>query len=126
MRFSNILLLAGVAAALPEPIEEDTTLEARAPGGIRLIKLRVNKKSTFTGVGFPGQCNNLPSNVKTFDIDSPDTKSILSCFECTVYTGHGCSGTSVTLEGQRAKAFSKHGGKKEIYKSWKCECKDDC
>jgi len=126
MLFSNILLLAGIAAALPEPIEEDSTLEARAPGGIKLIKLRVSKKSTYTGVGFPGQCKNLPSNIKTFIEKSPDTKSILSCFQCTVYTGPNCSGDETTLEGQQAKAFSKHGGNKVTYKSWKCECKDDC
>jgi hypothetical protein len=125
MLFSNILLLAGLAAALPNPIEEDSTLEARAPGGIKLIKLRISKKSTYTGSGYPGQCNSLPSNVKTFIEDSPDTKSILSCFECTVWTGHHCSGDSVTLEGQKALKFEKHPDKK-TYKSWRCECKDGC
>ncbi|RFN49172.1 hypothetical protein FIE12Z_6575 [Fusarium flagelliforme] len=125
MLFSNILLLAGVAAALPEPIEEDSTLEARAPGGIKLIKLRVSKKSTYTGSGFPGQCNSLPSNIKNFIEDSPDTKSLLSCFECTVYTGHGCSGDELTFGGPQAFKINKHP-KKKTYKSWRCECKDGC
>ncbi|CAG7561235.1 unnamed protein product [Fusarium equiseti] len=127
MLFSNILLLAGLAAALPNPIEEDSTLEARAPNGIKLIKLRISPKSTYTGSGYPGQCNSLPPNVKTFIEESPDTKSILSCFKCTVWSGHGCKGShSVELEGQQPKAFSKHGGNKITWKSWKCECKDGC
>jgi hypothetical protein len=126
MLFSNILLLAGLAAALPNPIEEDTTLEARAPGGIRLIQLGISQTSTYTGSGLPGQCNRLPSNVKTFIIDSPKTKSILSCFKCTVWTGRDCTGQdSVELEGQQTRKSSKHGNKK-TYKSWKCECKKGC
>lgn len=124
MLFSNIILLAGLAAALPNPIEEDTTLETRDAGGIDLLKLRVSKKATFKGVGVPGRCNNFPSNIKTFDLDSPDTKSILSCFECTVWTRPGCQGDSVTLEGQRA--FFAKSSKKPTYKSWKCQCKGGC
>lgn len=124
MLFSNILLLAGLAAALPNPIEEDTSLEARDAGGIDLLKLRVSKKATFKGVGVPGRCNNFPSNIKTFDLDSPDTKSILSCFECTVWARPGCQGDSVTLEGQRT--FFAKSSKKPTYKSWKCQCKGGC
>ncbi|KAL4730845.1 hypothetical protein ACLX1H_002887 [Fusarium chlamydosporum] len=126
MHFSSILpaltLLAGLTSAMP--VEDDDMLETRDAGGINLIKLRIAKGKSYTGVGKPGHCYNLPSNIKSFNVWSDDTKSLVGCFDCKVWTGPNCSGSFVSLEGEQA--FLAKGGKKPTYKSWKCQCKNGC
>ncbi|RGP77599.1 hypothetical protein FLONG3_4290 [Fusarium longipes] len=125
MHFSSILPVFAFMATLASanPIEEDITLEARDASGINLIKLDLGKGKSFTGVGEPGRCYNLPHNIKTFDVFSDKTKSLVSCFDCRVWTKDNCQGSFVELEG--FKAFSAKGGKKPQYRSWKCKCKDE-
>ncbi|WZH49513.1 uncharacterized protein QYS62_010714 [Fusarium acuminatum] len=128
MRFTSILPIVAIGLGVTNAvaIDDDNVLDARAPHcppqGIELIKLKIKKGKYFTGVGKPGQCYDLPSNIKSFDVYSDDTKSLVGCFDCEVYTGKHCSGSSVSLEGEQAFMFK--GAKHPTYKSWKCKCKD--
>ncbi|GKU06986.1 hypothetical protein FLAG1_09868 [Fusarium langsethiae] len=126
MRFSSVLpvfaLITGLTSA--DPTDEDVTLEARDAGGIGLVKLDLGKGKSYTGVGKPAYCYNLPYNIKYFNLYSDKTKSLVGCFDCRVYTGTNCQGSYVSLEGQE-KAFLTKGGKKPHYKSWKCKCKEE-
>ncbi|KNB04611.1 hypothetical protein FOXG_06670 [Fusarium oxysporum f. sp. lycopersici 4287] len=101
-------------------------LDTRAPkceAGINLIRLDLMHGKSFTGFGKPGDCKNLPKNVNDFDVDSRGTKSLVPCFECTVYEKSDCQpGDSITIGGNRA--FKAMGKKKQHWRSWKCECKD--
>ncbi|SPJ90417.1 uncharacterized protein FTOL_13298 [Fusarium torulosum] len=128
MRFTSILPIVAIGLGVTNAvaIDDDNMLDARAPScppqGIELIKLKIKKGKFFTGVGKPGQCNDLPSNIKTFDVNSDDTKSLVGCFDCEVYTGEHCTGSSVTLEGQQAFMFK--GAEHPTFKSWRCKCKN--
>ncbi|CAF3573540.1 hypothetical protein FGSG_00230 [Fusarium graminearum PH-1] len=126
MHFSSILpivaVIAGFASANPTP--DEPVLETRTDGGIELIELDLGKGKSYTGVGRPGKCYNLPWNIKSFHAYSDDTKSVISCFDCRVYTKSNCGGSYVSLGGQQ-KAFMEKGGKKPQYKSWKCKCKEE-
>ncbi|PTD12462.1 hypothetical protein FCULG_00002832 [Fusarium culmorum] len=119
MHFSSIL---PIVARKPHP--DEPVLETRHEGGIELIELDLGKGKSYTGVGRPGKCHNLPWNIKSFHVYSDDTKSVISCFDCRVYTGSNCRDSFVTLGGQQ-KSFSVKGGKKPQYKSWKCKCKKE-
>ncbi|KAI7759084.1 hypothetical protein LZL87_012823 [Fusarium oxysporum] len=127
MRFASIhpIVTIGLGVTNAVAIDDDNMLDTRAPRcppqGIELIKLKIKKGKYFTGVGKPGQCYNLPSNIKTFDVNSDDTKSLVSCFDCEVFIGKDCHGTFVSLEGE--KAFMFKGAKHPTFKSWRCECK---
>ncbi|KAL3605322.1 hypothetical protein FPOAC2_00265 [Fusarium poae] len=127
MHFSSIIPIFAVIASLtnanPTP-DDEPVLETRDQGGIALIELDLGKGKSYTGVGSPGKCYNLPWNIKYFDVYSDDTKSVISCFDCRVYTGSNCGGSYVTLGGQQ-KAFLTKGGKKPHYKSWECKCKEE-
>jgi hypothetical protein len=128
MRFTSILPIVAIGLGVTNAaaIDDDNMLDARAPHcppqGIELIKLKIKKGKSFTGVGKPGQCYNLPGNIKTFDVNSDDTKSLVPCFDCKVYTGKDCTKDFVSLEGEQAFMFK--GGNKKTYKSWRCDCKD--
>ncbi|ENH61722.1 hypothetical protein FOVG_00151 [Fusarium oxysporum f. sp. pisi HDV247] len=114
-----ITLSLGAANAMA--IEEEGTLEARSDQcnpGINLIKLKIKPGKYFTGVGKPGKCYNLPANIKYFDVYSDDTKSLVSCFDCKVYTEVNCKGSYVSIEG--ADNFAFKTTKKPHYKSWRC------
>ncbi|KAL6919002.1 hypothetical protein ACHAPO_009275 [Fusarium lateritium] len=127
MHFSSILpifaVIVGLTNANPTP-DDEPVLETRSEGGIALIELDLGKGKYYTGVGSPGKCYNLPWNIKYFDVYSDKTKSVISCFDCRVYTGSNCKGSYVTLGGQE-KAFLAKGGKKPQYKSWECNCKEE-
>ncbi|KAF5720489.1 hypothetical protein FMUND_4311 [Fusarium mundagurra] len=117
----TIITLSLGASAMA--IEEDTALEARTDQcnqGIDLIQLKLKPGKLFTGVGKPDKCYNLPAGIKHIDVDSDDTKSLVSCFDCKLYTGANCKGSFVSLEG--ADNFAFKTTKKPHFKSWKCGC----
>ncbi|KAF4332549.1 hypothetical protein FBEOM_13648 [Fusarium beomiforme] len=123
MHFSSLIpiIALGLGAVKGMAIEEDSVLDTRTDHcnpGIDLIKLKIKPGKSFTGVGKPGKCYNLPANVKNFDLDSDDTKSLIGCFDCKVYTGVNCKGSYVSLEGEQNFQFKTT--KKPHYKSWKC------
>ncbi|KAF4338744.1 hypothetical protein FBEOM_7366 [Fusarium beomiforme] len=130
MHFSYILpfVAFGLGVTNAAAIEDTNMLDTRdphCPQGIELIRLQIKHGKSFTGVGKPGECKRIPKNIKDFDLDSPGTKSILPCFDCTVYEHFDCSGDSETIEGVKAKAFAKPQHQhKQHWKSWKCVCKD--
>lgn len=120
MHFSSILpVLAALGGINAAAIETDNNLMERAPTGIPLLKLTGvtrNPTSTFTGVGLPGACNALPANINTFK----DATNIVKCFQCSVYTGRGCTGDVFTV-GPQPQAF-KQGQRPPTFKSWRCGC----
>ncbi|KAM0351687.1 hypothetical protein ACHAPU_002697 [Fusarium lateritium] len=117
--FSILSIIAfGHCAANAVALEHDNMLDTRAQcsQSIELMKLKLKPGKSFTGVGKPAKCYSL------FNINSDDTKSLVACFDCKVYTGKHCLGSLVSLEGE--KAFKITDSKNSTYKSWKCECKD--
>src|SRR6478736_9008574 len=103
MHFPYILPIValGLGVANAAAIDDSDMLDTRAPkceAGINLIRLDHRHGRSFTGFGKPGDCKNLPGNVKDFDIHSQGTKSLVPCFECTVYQASDCGpGDSETI-----------------------------
>ncbi|KAI8648968.1 hypothetical protein NCS55_01469700 [Fusarium keratoplasticum] len=128
MHFSYILsfIAFGLGAANAAAIDDDNMFDARStcPQGIELIQLKLKHGKLFTGVGKPGKCYNLPKNINNFDVYSDDSKSLVRCFNCKVYTQKNCQGTYVTLQGEEERAQSK-STKRPTYKSWQCDCGED-
>ncbi|KAG7416963.1 hypothetical protein Forpe1208_v005415 [Fusarium oxysporum f. sp. rapae] len=128
MHFPYILpfVAFGLGVANAAAIDDSDMLDTRTPkceAGINLIRLDLRHGKSFTGFGKPGDCKNLPKNVNDFDVNSRGTKSLVPCFECTVYEKSNCQpGDSITIGGNRA--FKAMGKKKQHWRSWKCECKD--
>ena len=118
MRFSTILPVVTVAlgAANAAAIDDDV-VEPRASQGTKLIKfIGVTKspKIVFTGVGVPGNCQRLPDSINTFN----DVKSVLTCFECEVFTGKDCTGDTFTVSAESLRK----GKKTPKWRSWRCDC----
>ncbi|KAF4971130.1 hypothetical protein FSARC_1963 [Fusarium sarcochroum] len=128
MHFSYILpfVAFGLGVVNAAAIDDSNMLDTRAPQchkGIDLIRLEIKHGKYYTGVGKPGDCNRIPDNIKDFDPWSDETKSLVPCFDCTVYKYYDCTGDSITLEGQ-PKFLAKGSKKKQHWKSYKCVCKD--
>ncbi|KAH6976673.1 hypothetical protein EDB80DRAFT_528496, partial [Ilyonectria destructans] len=120
MHFSAILpvitLILGTtnAVAIDESLVEPRSRQCPNGVGIDLIKLvGVGRHGggTFIGVGIPTCCYELPSNVKTFNID----ESVgLNGFECTVFQNKNCQGSEVILD-NTVKKLSENN---QDFKSW--------
>ncbi|KAJ4246278.1 hypothetical protein NW762_013629 [Fusarium torreyae] len=127
MHFPYVLpfVAFGLGVANAAAIDDNNILDARAPQcpqGINLIRLQIKPGKSFTGVGKPGDCKPIPKNLKDFGLWSDGTKSLVPCFDCTVYQHSGCTGSSITIEGYVK--FLAKGSKKQQWKSWKCVCKN--
>ncbi|KAF4432137.1 hypothetical protein F53441_13856 [Fusarium austroafricanum] len=120
MQFYSLITMAlALGATNASPIDNDVEIESRScTAGIDLLKLKIKPGKFFTGAGKPGKCYELPENVKTFDLFSDDTKSLVKCFDCKVWTGPHCTGSFVEIQG--VENFSTKSHKKTTYKSWKC------
>ncbi|KAM5347305.1 hypothetical protein ACJ41O_010310 [Fusarium nematophilum] len=125
MLFSTILpfIAFGLGVANAAAIDDDNMFDTRAPQcpdeGIKLIKLDT-KGGVFIGVGKPGKCQNLPRNVN--DFDPRKSKSLVRCFDCSVFLKKDCHGGEFILEGDDNPQFK--SSKRPKYKSWRCDCKD--
>ncbi|KAF7556141.1 hypothetical protein G7Z17_g1652 [Cylindrodendrum hubeiense] len=122
MHFSSILpVIAVVLGAANGAAIDDSLVEPRAPScpvGIELLRLTgfpKNPDGVFTGIGIPGKCQNLPSNINTFD-----KAEALNGFQCIIYTQKDCQGSTFTVGGGGNKAFK---GQVPKWRSFRCACR---
>jgi hypothetical protein len=117
MHFSTILPAIAVALGAANAAAVDgSVVERRAPHEIELLKLYgVPPGGDFTGVGIPGQCQNLPPNINNFNSAVPTPG-----FQCTIHTGPHCTGSFITVPNDDNSFLPPDPD--STWKSWKCVC----
>ena len=121
MHFPTIvsLLAATLGAVTAAPSQDGTPdIEARQRLGqvplLRLHHLPNLQGASFTGVGTPNECANLPRNVN--DFRSADAAP---GFRCNIYTEQNCRGSTLTVGAQQAAAQAL---RTPSWRSWRCTC----
>ncbi|KAH6659110.1 hypothetical protein BKA67DRAFT_543592 [Truncatella angustata] len=93
--------------------DADNKVYRRQISGVELLTLNgIPGLGTFTGVGIPGECQNLPRNINTFT-----TAEATPGFVCHVYTGGDCTGSFITVPGPSLLSLET-----PTWQSWVCNC----
>lgn len=73
---------------------------------------------SFSGVGVPGQCQNLPANIQTFSRAVP-----MQGFRCYIYEQLDCSGSHITVPGLMPFGLPRGpAAPRPVWQSWMCTC----
>lgn len=119
MQLTSVLvpILAALGAVNAAPAEEinEELQQIPPPALLQLHQLPNMQGATFTGVGIPGECNNLPRNI--FDFGSAEAAP---GFVCTIYTNPGCTGSTLTVGARQGGLFRLVT---PTWRSWRCVCR---